>query len=169
MDYSYIFNQLEENKDVFYQLLHGVPEEVFLYKPDPLQWCMLEIICHLYDEEREDFRVRVGTALEHPGQSPPAINPAGWVTERKYLEQDFSETLRAFIREREASVKWLRSLQEPQWSNAYLHPKYGPLTAHLFLSNWLAHDYLHIRQITRLKYNYLKELSGDALRYAGTW
>ena len=28
---------------------------------------------------------------------------------------------------------------------------------------------LHIRQITRLKYDYLKEISNENLRYAGNW
>jgi len=43
------------------------------------------------------------------------------------------------------------------------------MTASMFFSNWLAHDYLHIRQITRLKYDYLKQLTNEDLSYAGTW
>jgi hypothetical protein len=33
----------------------------------------------------------------------------------------------------------------------------------------MAHDLLHIRQITKLKYDYLKYLSGQGLSYAGDW
>ncbi len=43
------------------------------------------------------------------------------------------------------------------------------MTAKMFLSNWLAHDYLHIRQITKLKYDYLKQLTNEDLNYAGNW
>ncbi len=43
------------------------------------------------------------------------------------------------------------------------------MTAKMFLSNWLAHDYLHLRQILDLKFNYHKLLSGDSLTYAGKW
>jgi hypothetical protein len=39
----------------------------------------------------------------------------------------------------------------------------------MFLHNWLAHDYLHIRQIIRIKYDYLKKTSGEILLYAGEW
>lgn len=34
-------------------------------------------------------------------------------------------------------------------------------------NNWLAHDYLHMRQI--IKYQYLKEKTNIDLQYAGNW
>ena len=77
--------------------------------------------------------------------------------------------LQAFLQERTSSIKWLESLSSPQWDNAYEHPTIGPMSGAMILSNWLAHDYLHIRQITRLKYTYLKALSGQNLGYAGEW
>jgi hypothetical protein len=43
------------------------------------------------------------------------------------------------------------------------------MTAMLFLSNWLAHDYLHIRQIIKLKFDYLEKMTGEGLSYAGDW
>jgi hypothetical protein len=45
----------------------------------------------------------------------------------------------------------------------------GRLSAGTFLSNWLAHDYLHIRQIIRLKYQYLQRQTRESLDYAGAW
>jgi hypothetical protein len=39
----------------------------------------------------------------------------------------------------------------------------------MIFANWLAHDYLHIRQILRLKYEYLKSISEEDLSYAGEW
>ena len=85
------------------------------------------------------------------------------------MEQDFDQHLDAFLAERRASLHWLKHLSNPNWDNAYQHPKFGPLTANMFLSNWLAHDYLHMRQITRIKYQYVGKTSGESLRYAGTW
>ena len=43
------------------------------------------------------------------------------------------------------------------------------MSAKLFLTNWLAHDYLHIRQIIRYQYHYLKESTAIDLGYAGNW
>jgi len=93
----------------------------------------------------------------------------GWVTNRKYMEQDFEVKIAAFLEEREKSIQWLNALSNPKWNNAYKHPKFGRMTAKMFLTNWLSHDYLHIRQITKLKYDYLKYVSGESLKYAGHW
>ena len=107
--------------------------------------------------------------LEDPSRPLPLSDPEAWVEDRRYLEQDFATKLDDFLKEREASVRWLEGLEDPAWDNAYQHPKVGPLTARMFLVNWLAHDYLHIRQITRLKYRYLQAESGVRTDYAGKW
>jgi len=167
--YQHIFTELQKNKSVFLNLLNSTPEAAYTWKQAPEKWCLLEIICHLYDEEREDFRVRLGLVLETPEVKPPPIDPVKWVTERKYMEQNFEEKLHGFLEERDKSIQWLQSLEHPQWGNAYQHPQYGPFSAKSYLTNWLAHDCLHIRQITRLKYDYLQHISGESVHYAGEW
>ncbi len=169
MNYSAIIRELERNREVFHDLLSGLPKEEYLWKPEPLKWCLLEIICHLYDEEREDFRARLKQVLVTPELAFPPIDPQGWVHERNYLEQDFESVFRKFSEERNESVSWLKSLSSPQWKNAYNHPKFGPISGNLLLSNWLEHDYLHCRQILTLKHLYLKDHSAESLAYAGTW
>ena len=144
-------------------------KEEYLYRPDSEQWCLLEIICHLLDEEREDFRMRLQTVLEAPFKHPPLIDPENWVISRKYMEQDFKKKLTDFKEERKASIKYLKSLENPNWKNYYEHPALGNVDGHHFLRNWLAHDYLHIRQITRVKYRYLQQITGSDCSYAGNW
>ncbi len=169
MNNALIIEQLENNKSLFYQLFQGVGEAAYLWKPSQEKWCLLEVICHLYDEEREDFRTRTKSILETPEKKLPKFDPVVWVTERKYMEQDYGKKLSAFLFERQASIEWLRSLKEPQWDNAFQHPTLGAFSAQFFLTNWLAHDYLHIRQATKLKYGYLQATSGNKLAYAGEW
>jgi len=167
--YTTIIQSLDRNKNVFKELLKGVPRTEFLWKQEPDKWSLLEIVCHIRDEEVEDFRTRVQCVLENPTLPPPPIDPVAWVKERKYIEQDYDSVLNRFIDEREHSVEWLRNLKDPKWDNSYLHPKLGPMSARLFLSNWLAHDLLHIRQIVKLRFDYLKHLSSEDLSYAGNW
>lgn len=169
MDASMITSQLAENKQVFSALLEGLPSHMYLWRAKPGKWCLLEIICHLVDEECEDFRARVMHVLETPDLPFSPIDPEGWVKERDYLKQHYSEKLEEFIEERERSIAWLKSLEAPQWKNTAQHPKLGPLTAKQLLANWLAHDYHHIRQINVVKYEYLKEHSKEDLGYAGSW
>lgn len=169
MNYSHVINELSRNKEVFKRFLSSIEEETFLWRPEAQKWCLLEIICHLRDEEVEDFRTRLKYVLETPGRAFPTFNPTQWVEERKYVEQNFETVLTAFLIEREKSITWLESLSIPDWDNFYDHPKLGPMSAKMILSNWLAHDYLHIRQILKLKFEYLKFISGENLSYAGNW
>ena len=81
----------------------------------------------------------------------------------------YKAMLESFITERTQSISWLKSLEHVNWNNSFEHSKLGTLTAKHFLANWLAHDYLHIRQIIRLKFNYLKQISNQSLDYAGNW
>lgn len=164
-----IFEELHSNKKVFKALLSNIPKESILWRQNSAKWSLLEVVCHLHDEEREDFRTRVKCVLEDPASPPPSFDPVLWVKERKYVDQNYNNVLSDFLKEREISVQWLKTIKDPVWSNTYLHPKLGPMSAYLFLTNWLAHDYLHIRQIIRLKFDYLKEISGESLNYAGNW
>ncbi len=169
MNYNIIISELARNKGVFSHLLTGLSKEQYLWKSNPEKWCLLEICCHLYDEEREDFRTRTKYVLETPDKPLPTFDPTKWVVERAYIQQNFDVMLTQFLKERERSVEWLQLLTNPKWDNAYDHPKFGKMTAELFLTNWLAHDYLHMRQILTLKFDYLKQLTRESLTYAGNW
>ena len=154
---------------VFRELLSGLSKAEYGWKPQADKWNLLEIICHLYDEEREDFRARTTSVLEDPEKPLVSIDPVRWVTERRYAEQDHELMIDKWTNERSLSLDWLRSLVDPAWDNVHQHPKLGAMSAGTFLSNWLAHDYLHIRQIVHLKYQHLQYLTGESLDYAGTW
>lgn len=168
-DLAAITQQLESNATVFLEMFSSIPPEIRKWRSAPGKWCALEIVCHLYDEELEDFRARTRHVLETPNDPMPGINPLALVTERKYIEQDYDTVLTKFIAERKNSVAWLRGLQNPDWEQAYIHPKVGPLKAKLFVTNWVEHDYLHTRQLLTLKHNYLAQSTGEDLKYAGDW
>jgi hypothetical protein len=164
-----IANELHANKEVFKHLLHDLPEAQYAWKPAPEKWCLLEIICHLYDEEREDFRARIQHVFATHETPMPEIDPEGWVAQRNYMKQNFEGMLNRFISERENSVSWLHTTLHANWNAAYKHEKFGDMTAKMFLANWAAHDYLHIRQIVKLKYDYLKHVANEPMDYAGRW
>ncbi len=167
MDHSRIIEKLRHNQVVFEHLFSINTKEEYLWKPEPEKWCVLEIVCHLIDEEKEDFRTRIASVLSDPHKPLPMFNPLDWVTERKYMQQDFDTKVRLLLEERAKSVDWLKSLKNPSWNNACLHPKLGPLSAEYFLANWLAHDYLHIRQVQKVVYLYLGKSTGIDVSYAG--
>jgi hypothetical protein len=169
MERKHLSDQLARHGEVLRALLNDLSVEEYNWRPAPEKWCALEVVCHLYDEEREDFRSRLRSTLETPELPWPKIDPQAWVTERRYMEQDFGSVLLKFLAERDLSVTWLRGLGNASWNNAYMHPKVGPVSCDLLLANWVAHDLHHIRQLINLRYGYLKTHTTMPLDYAGTW
>lgn len=145
MNHQQIIAHLHVNGDVFKYLFKNIFEEQARWKPGVNRWSMLEVINHLYDEEREDFRTRLALVLNNPDEPWPAIDPEGWVLQRSYNERDLKESLRNFFEERENSLEWLHEQESPDWQATHQHPKMGSMSAELLLANWLAKDLFHIR------------------------
>ncbi len=169
MDRTHLFHQLARHGNVFRALFTGLAPDEIIWRSAPDKWCALEIICHLHDEEREDFKARLKHVLETPDEPMPKIDPQAWVTERNHVKQDFGSVLHKFLDERRMSVEWLHGLTDAPWSNAYLHPEVGPVSCDLLLTNWVAHDLHHIRQFNNLRYEYVKAHASVPLDYAGKW
>ena len=168
MDHQKIIAHLRVNGDLFKYLFQSVSDEQARWKPGEDRWSMLEVINHLYDEEREDFRKRLELVLDNPAEPWPPIDPEGWVVQRKYNERNLRQSLDKFFEERPKSLLWLDKLDLPDWQATHHHPQMGPMSAELILANWLAHDLFHIRQATDLHFAYLTELVKPvALDYSG--
>lgn len=151
-------------------LLGGMREEDARWKPPSGNWSILEIVCHLADEEAEDFRPRVESTLRDPGEAWKRIDPERAAAERRYNERKLGDSLHRFAAERTASVAWLRSLRNPDWTTTYAHAQFGPLRAGDLMAAWAAHDALHLRQIAKRMYELTKrDAFGFEVGYAGEW
>lgn len=160
---------LNQNHSVFKSLLENKREEEYLWQPTPNKWSLKDIVCHLLDEELLDFRFRTKHALNTPSETLPPIDPEGWVVTHNYASKEYSKTLTEFLVARSESVTWLKTQITGKWDNICNHPQLGPISAKQFLNNWLAHDYLHIRQINRYHYHYFQANADTNLDYAGNW
>jgi hypothetical protein len=150
-------------------LAEGISDEQARWKPDPKAWSILEVINHLFDEEREDFRVFLDHTLHRPGEKKPQISPEAWATERKYNERDLQESLQGFLDAREESLAWLRGLSSPDWDVTYQAP-WGPIRAGDVFAAWVAHDILHMRQLVKLHWAYtILQMEPYVSEYAGEW
>ncbi len=111
------------------------------------RWSPLEILAHLRDEEVEDFRPRAMAAAEgRPIEK--GIDPARWVTERRYNEMDPGAVYLDWAAERADSCRWLRTLAVEDLQRFLEHPKLGRMRAGDFIAAWRMHDLLHLRQFT---------------------
>ena len=169
MNLEYFIDRFSKNRGVFESLIQGVSLEQVRWKPSADKWSMLEVVNHLYDEEREDFRLRVQLVLADPAQPWPPIDPRGWVNTRGYNEREPDASLNNFLAEREKSLTWLGTLSEPNWQNSNEGPN-GTLTAGDLLASWLAHDFLHIRQLAQLHWQYVGAIADPyQTAYGGPW
>lgn len=150
--------------------VRGVSDEDVRWKPDKNTWSILEVVRHLGDEETSDFRKRLFLTLEQPDEAWPPIDPEGWALERKYNEDDLAAAVQTFTRERQQSISRLKGLAAPDWAAAHLHTLMGEITAGDLLASWAAHDLLHLRQITKRRFQLLLRHAGDyRTGYAGEW
>lgn len=169
MQYPQMRERLAQNAQRIVLLVQNVSQQQARWRPDPDSWSMLEVINHLCDEEREDFRVRLDIILHYPEREAPPIDPLGWVRERRYNERDLEESIGNFLAERQESLEWLKTVREPEWDTTYEAP-FGQIRAGDIFSAWVAHDLLHMRQLVELHYAYLKELAAPySVDYAGEW
>ncbi len=170
MDLDRVLLRLMRNANVVAALTADLDDVQARWKPSPDDWSILEVVNHLYDEEREDFRTRLDIILHRPDEPWPPIQPSAWAVERRYNERDLEDSLENFLAERRTSLDWLRGLKNPDWANQSTHPAGYIFSAGDMLSSWLAHDFLHIRQLNELQYGYhVLSVAPYGVVYAGDW
>jgi hypothetical protein len=170
MDVEYAIRELRHNAEAIERLARPVSDEQARWKPAPEEWSILEVVNHLYDEEHNDFRLRLDLTLHQPETPWPPNDPMRYVVERRYNEQDLGESLDKFLAEREKSLVWLKSLDSPDWSSLHKHPSGRTLSAADLLASWVAHDALHLRQLAELHYQYAaRHFSPATVLYAGDY
>lgn len=169
MELEFFTNQMDKHAASIQSLTVGIPAEQARWKPDPRAWSILEVINHLVDEERADFRVRVDMILHQPAEAWPSINPEGWVTERLYNQRELAQSVEDFLAERRKSLAWLRGLAAPDWQASVTVP-FGTFFAGDILTAWAAHDLLHLRQLVELHWAYTVQAAQPYhVNYAGEW
>ncbi len=169
MEYKLLYQELIQSTEMIRTLLTGISQAEAQVKPSPGKWSILEVTCHLYDEEREDFREHLDFILHRQNEEWHSIAPSAWVKLRKYNQQNFKTMQRKFFSEREKSLAWLKSLKNADWNKTYTS-KFGSMKAGTMFASWVAHDNLHIRQLTELRRARIERITKPyKIGYAGDW
>ena len=127
-------------------LLGDVDEVTWRSRPAPDEWAPVEIVCHLRDEETDDFGARL-RVLVAGGQHLTPIDPESWAVERRYREAVPREALAALRGHRAASLAWLASVAPDRLHATGEHPTGARLSGLDLLAAWVTHDRLHVRQL----------------------
>jgi hypothetical protein len=169
MEFQSLYKELTHSTEMIRPLLDGLNQQEAQLKPSAGKWSILEVTCHLYDEEIEDFREHLDFILHRQDEEWHSIAPQAWVKLRKYNQQDFKTMKGKFFRERNKSLRWLKSLKNTDWKIVY-KSKRGVMSAGDMFASWVAHDNLHIRQLVELRRMLIEQKSKlHKIRYAGEW
>src|SRR5512141_753667 len=169
MEFSTLYQELQNSTEMIRALMSGVAPEAARLKPNAESWSMLEVVCHLHDTEREDFREHLDFILHRQNEEYHVIDPQSWITERKYNQQSFVEMQQKFFLERQNSLEWLKEISGSDWDLTY-DSEYGSVSAGEMFSCWIAHDNLHIRQFVELRRARIENITKPyPIDYAGDW
>ena len=169
MNFDTLYRELQNSTEMIRSLIAGLMQEEAQSKPDQTSWSILEVVCHLYDEEREDFREHLDSILHRTNEEWTPFDPQGWVKTRKYNEQDFTVMQQEFFAEREISLQWLKGLTGANWNTTHTS-SFGSMKAGEMLASWVAHDNLHIRQLVELRRARIENITKPySTEYAGSW
>lgn len=169
MIFEILYQELTNSTEMIKVLLTGISQAESQVKPDPESWSILEVTCHLYDVEREDFREHLDFILHRQNEEYLAIDPQSWVTTRKYNQQNFEQMKEKLFQERVKSLNWLKGLPAIDWNTRYTS-SFGSVSAGEMFASWVAHDNLHIRQLVELRRSRIEEIAKPyAIGYAGDW
>ncbi len=164
-----IIRQMTDNAQVIRAFIESVSPEQAQWKPNPETWSLKEVMEHVYNEERGDFRAHIQEMFHEPPQPWGALQP-GWLP-----MESCQQALEGFLDEREASLSWLIALDAPDW-NLESCASFGPDSVELVLKagdvlvSWVAHDFLHIRQMNELQFAWNEhQASPYSVEYAGGW
>jgi hypothetical protein len=169
MEFETLYQELVHSTAMIRALVAGLTAAEARLKPNPESWSVLEVVCHLYDIEREDFRPRLVAILHRPAEEWAPIDPGSWIIGRGYNQRDLAETLAGFLAEREKSLAWLKSLSTPDWEAEHVD-QFGSMKAGEMFTSWVAHDNLHLRQLVELRHARIVSLAAPFdVGYAGEW
>jgi hypothetical protein len=127
-------------------LLDGLEAVLWRERPVEKEWSPVEVVCHLRDEETEDFGARVRVVVAGGERFVP-IDPERWAVERRYRDADPVTALAALCEHRAANLEFLETVPPDRLRATVTHAGMGTLSGLDLLAAWVTHDRLHLAQL----------------------
>ncbi len=150
---------IESVPSVLRSLLSPLDPDVLQRRPEPGEWCALEVIGHLITCEGPAFRGRIQRIVE--GETEILnFDPNAALVGRGFESADLADLIDQLEAERAESASYLRTLAPEDLDRSGEHSKYGTMLAGDFAYEWPFHDQDHLQQIlAAVKPRYLESMS----------
>ncbi len=137
--------QFKGNLAALSGLLAEVKPHQWFQRPDPQEWSILQILCHLWRAESDVHQQRLRSILAEDNPFIPSLPPPG--PDIPACHDDGMEVFERFRGQRMATMAMLAGLTEADWARPARHSIFG-LTNLLEMAYFTAqHDRLHITQL----------------------
>ncbi|MFN8376217.1 MAG: HAD-IA family hydrolase [Anaerolineae bacterium] len=142
---SMIAPEMRGSLGALYGLLSEVQPHHWHQHPDPNEWSVMQIVCHLLESEQALQRPRLQRILNEVNPFlTTSYKPAG--ADTAPCADDGYRIADAFVHERTLTMDLLRSLRPEDWLRRAHHSIFGPTTL-LEMAHFTAqHDRLHLKQ-----------------------
>jgi DinB family protein len=142
-----LIRTLEKTHPTLVKLTRKLSEAALDFRPTPADWSTRDVLAHLVDDEMYVNRLRLERIVK---EDMPHLTPHDekkWYADRNTSRDRRSELLADFALQREASLMMLKMLRESDWARMGFQPEYGEFSAEGWLSYWVKHDLVHLKQI----------------------
>ena len=117
------------------------------YKPDPQDWSLTELACHLRDSEREVHHIQINLFKEQGDPFIPRPDTGVWASQRDYLHECGVSALKEFNQARYETLATLKNITQKDWARKARHAIFGPTNFFEVISFIAEHDRMHIQQV----------------------
>jgi HAD superfamily hydrolase (TIGR01509 family) len=140
--------ELRGNAAALTTLVKQIASDQWDQHPEPKEWSLREIVCHLCDSEITLQRPRLERILKEDNPFLSASKPPPGPYEM--ICRDNGEALtQRFVQLRQETLEWLEGLSDNDWGRPARHSIFGPTTL-LEMAHFTAqHDRLHLSQLRR--------------------
>lgn len=128
-------------------LCRNLPQSAWSIQPQPGEWGLAEIACHLRDVEGEVNLPRLRRMLSENNPFISGQDTDPWAQARGYRYQDGLQALQDFIASRMELLAALEAMPPDCWGAPARHAIFGPTTLQEVISIQAAHDRAHIQQV----------------------
>jgi len=139
---------LEETPNILRSLLAGASTDDLDWQPTADRWSISMVLAHLAEVELNGFLSRFRAIAEQDNPLLPVYDQLALF--RSGGNFDGRVELNTFERERNDTVKWLKTLPESVSARTGRHEELGVITFGQLLHEFAFHDLGHIRQIVEL-------------------
>lgn len=150
---------LASTPEVLRALLTPIERSVLEARPEPGEWCALEVIGHLIVADGLAFRDRISAIVDGEPEIR-GFNPDLELTGRSFQQEPLDGLIEELAAERETSAAFVSALDPETLTREARYRDLGMFRAGDFVHEWPFHDQDHLQQIlAAIKPSYLPHMS----------